>query len=127
MHTRGRPEEWRTQQQLAPAAVLAMVRDGLAASLALAQHAGIKPQALVLDPGYGFGKRFGENFSLLKRQAELLSLGVRCSPEFRESHSSAIRWLVCMGARPPPWMRVKTPASPPWSPPFSWRLHRSRA
>ncbi len=75
MHTRGRPEEWRTQQQLAPAAVLAMVRDGLASSLALAQHAGIKPQALVLDPGYGFGKRFGENFSLLKRQAELLSLG----------------------------------------------------
>ena len=47
----------------------------LAASLALAQHAGIKPEAVVLDPGYGFGKRFGENFSLLKRQAELLSLG----------------------------------------------------
>jgi dihydropteroate synthase len=75
MHTRGRPEEWRTQQQLAPAAVLATVRDGLAASLALAQHARIKPEAVVLDPGYGFGKRFGENFSLLKRQAELLSLG----------------------------------------------------
>jgi dihydropteroate synthase len=30
---------------------------------------------VVLDPGYGFGKRFGENFSLLKRQAELLALG----------------------------------------------------
>jgi len=75
MHTRGRPEEWRTQQQLAPAAVLAMVRDGLAASLSLAQHAGIKREAIVLDPGYGFGKQFGENFSLLKRQADLLSLG----------------------------------------------------
>jgi len=75
MHTRGRPEEWRTQQQLAPAAVLAMVRDGLAGSLSLAQHGGIKREAIVLDPGYGFGKRFGENFSLLKRQAELLSLG----------------------------------------------------
>src|SRR4051794_19137929 len=75
MHTRGRPEEWRTQQQLAPAAVLAMVRDGLACSLSLAQHAGIPRDAVVLDPGYGFGKRFGENFSLLKRQAELLSLG----------------------------------------------------
>jgi dihydropteroate synthase len=75
MHTRGRPEEWRTQQQLAPAAVLAMVRDGLAGSLAHAQQAGIKPESIVLDPGYGFGKRFGENFSLLKRQAELLSLG----------------------------------------------------
>lgn len=75
MHTRGRPEEWRTQQQLAPAAVLAMVRDGLSASLATAQHAGINPLSIVLDPGYGFGKRFGENFSLLKRQGELLSLG----------------------------------------------------
>jgi len=75
MHTRGRPEEWRTQQQLAPAAVLAMVRDGLAGSLSLAQHGGIKREAIVLDPGYGFGKRFGENFSLLKHQAELLSLG----------------------------------------------------
>ena len=75
MHTRGRPEEWRTQQQLAPAAVLAMVRDGLAASVSLAQHAGIRPEAVVVDPGYGFGKRFGENFSLLRRQPELLALG----------------------------------------------------
>jgi len=74
-HTRGRPDEWRTQQQLAPAAVLAMVRDGLATSVSVAQHAGVNRESLVLDPGYGFGKRFGENFSLLKGQAELLSLG----------------------------------------------------
>jgi dihydropteroate synthase len=74
-HTRGRPEEWRTQQQLAPEAVLAMVRDGLAGSVSAARNAGIPLPAMVLDPGYGFGKRFGENFSLLKRQAELLSLG----------------------------------------------------
>ena len=73
-HTRGRPEEWRTQQQLAPAAVLAMVRDGLACSLALAGSAGIPASAVVLDPGYGFGKRFGENFSLLAHQGELLGL-----------------------------------------------------
>ncbi len=75
MHTRGRPDEWRTQQQLAPAAVLAMVRDGLVVSIDVAVHAGVKREAIVLDPGYGFGKRFGENFSLLKRQAELLWLG----------------------------------------------------
>jgi len=30
---------------------------------------------VVLDPGYGFGKRFGENYALLARQAELLALG----------------------------------------------------
>src|SRR5579863_1753025 len=65
-HTRGKPDEWRTQQQLAPDAVLAMVRDGLEGSLSVATRAGIAPDAIVLDPGYGFGKRFGENFSLLK-------------------------------------------------------------
>lgn len=75
MHTRGRPEEWRTQPQLSGDAVLASVRDGLAASLAAAQRAGIPPEAIVLDPGYGFGKRFDENYALLARQAELLALG----------------------------------------------------
>jgi len=33
------------------------------------------PHAVVLDPGYGFGKSFEENFFLLGRQAELLELG----------------------------------------------------
>jgi dihydropteroate synthase len=74
-HTRGRPEAWRAQPQLAPDAQLATVHDGLAASLAAAQHAGIAPDKIVLDPGYGFGKRFSENYVLLSRQAELLTLG----------------------------------------------------
>jgi dihydropteroate synthase len=74
-HTRGRPEAWRAQPQLAPDALLATVRDGLAASLAAAQRAGIQPDQMVLDPGYGFGKRFSENYVLLNRQAELLKLG----------------------------------------------------
>ena len=71
-HTRGRPEEWRAQPQLPPDALVAT---GLAASLAAAQQAGIAPERIVLDPGYGFGKRFEENYALLKRQAELLELG----------------------------------------------------
>jgi dihydropteroate synthase len=74
-HSRGWPEAWRTQPQLAPDAVLATVRDGLAASLAAAQAAGITPDQIVLDPGYGFGKRLSENYVLLNRQAELLNLG----------------------------------------------------
>ena len=74
-HTRGRPEEWRAQPQLDPDALLATVRDGLAASLAAARAAGIALDQIVLDPGYGFGKRFSENYVLLNRQAELLSLG----------------------------------------------------
>ena len=75
MHTRGRPDEWRNQEPLAGDAVLDMVRDGLAASLETARSAGVADDAIVLDPGYGFGKRFGENYALLARQAELLALG----------------------------------------------------
>ena len=75
MHTRGRPEEWRGQPLLDGESLLAMVRDGLAASIHAALEAGVSEDALVLDPGYGFGKRFEENYSLLARQARLLGLG----------------------------------------------------
>jgi dihydropteroate synthase len=75
MHTRGRPEEWRMQRSLEPDAMVAGVRAGLAASLAAAAAAGILAEAIVLDPGYGFGKRLEENYALLARQAELLALG----------------------------------------------------
>jgi len=74
MHTRGRPDEWRTQSQLDSETLLETVRSGLAASLATATRAGIPPNRIVLDPGYGFGKRLNENFSLLARQRELLAL-----------------------------------------------------
>lgn len=74
-HTRGRPEEWRSQPQLESEALLATVRDGLAGSLKVAEQAGIPKDFIILDPGYGFGKRFGENYTLLARQGELLTLG----------------------------------------------------
>jgi len=75
MHTRGRPEEWSAQARLETDHLLAAVRAGLETSLNKAAAAGIAPEAIVLDPGYGFGKRFEENYSLLARQAELLALG----------------------------------------------------
>jgi dihydropteroate synthase len=74
-HTRGRPEDWRAQPQLESDALLTTVREGLGASLAAADRAGISADSIVLDPGYGFGKRFGENYALLARQVELLELG----------------------------------------------------
>jgi dihydropteroate synthase len=74
-HTRGRPEEWARQAQLAPDALLVKVREGLAASLRAAEAAGIREESTVLDPGYGFGKRLDENYALLRRQGELLELG----------------------------------------------------
>jgi len=75
MHTRGMPDEWGAQSRLGGNALVAMVHDGLAASLQAALDAGIAEEALVLDPGYGFGKRLDENYALLARQAELLTLG----------------------------------------------------
>jgi dihydropteroate synthase len=75
MHTRGKPEEWRTQAMLEGDAVLAQVLDELGASLQTALEAGISTERIILDPGYGFGKRIDENYVLLARQGELLSLG----------------------------------------------------
>jgi dihydropteroate synthase len=75
MHTRGRPEEWGAQPPLEPDALLDAVREGLTASLEKAVAAGIPLERIVLDPGYGFGKRFEENYTLLARQTELLALG----------------------------------------------------
>jgi len=75
MHTRGRPDEWATQAPLQPDEMMRLVKTGLEASLARATEAGIALESIVLDPGYGFGKRGGENFTLLRRQAELLELG----------------------------------------------------
>lgn len=74
MHARGRPDEWGTQDQLAPDALMATVREGLQGILKRAAAAGIAAEQIVLDAGYGFGKRFEENFMLLARQQELLAL-----------------------------------------------------
>jgi dihydropteroate synthase len=74
-HTRGRPEQWAAQAKLAPDALLALAHDGLSASMHAARAAGVAEDALVIDPGYGFGKRLDENYALLARQGELLTLG----------------------------------------------------
>jgi dihydropteroate synthase len=73
MHTRGRPEEWRS---LAPIGdpVLVVKRD-LRQWAEAATLAGIKRDRLVLDPGFGFGKRFEENYPLLAHFAELQQMG----------------------------------------------------
>jgi dihydropteroate synthase len=74
MHTRGRSKEWRSLPPLEPDEVLPLVGSGLELSMDKAFTAGIDGARIVIDPGYGFGKSFGENFPLLARQYELLSL-----------------------------------------------------
>ena len=75
MHTRGRPDEWRTQPRLAQENVIPLVREGLALSLATARAAGIDHSSVVLDPGFGFGKAFDNNYPMLAHLDGLLALG----------------------------------------------------
>lgn len=75
MHTRGKPDEWRALPKLSPDEVLPLVKRELEDRLQTALRAGVSRERIVLDPGYGFGKRFEENYPLLAGQAELRELG----------------------------------------------------
>jgi len=75
MHTRGRPQQWRTQPALAPADVLPLVLRDLELRTATALAAGIPREAIVLDPGFGFGKILDENYPLLAHLDQFHTLG----------------------------------------------------
>lgn len=72
MHMRGRPEEWRNLPPISDIVVL--VKRELRGWAETAQIAGVKRERIVLDPGFGFGKSFEENYPLLKRFDELHDL-----------------------------------------------------
>jgi dihydropteroate synthase len=73
MHMRGRPAEWRTLPPLTDPVRLVSreLREG--AEIALA--AGLARERIVLDPGFGFGKSFDENYPLLAHFDDLHQLG----------------------------------------------------
>ena len=73
MHTRGRPEQWRSLPPIGDPVL--MVKRELLQWAESATLAGIKRDHLVLDPGFGFGKRFEENYPLLAHFAELQKMG----------------------------------------------------
>jgi len=73
MHTRGRPNEWRSLPPIGDP-VLAVKRD-LRQWAEAATLAGIKRDHIALDPGFGFGKSFDENYPLLGHFAELQQMG----------------------------------------------------
>jgi len=73
MHMRGRPEQWRN---LPPADdVLELVKRELKHWADEAMKSGIARDRLVLDPGFGFGKNFDENYPLIAHFSELHDLG----------------------------------------------------
>ncbi len=73
MHMRGRPEEWRTLPPIGDAVLL--VKRELRQWADNATSAGIKRDRIVLDPGFGFGKKFEENYPLIARFKDLQALG----------------------------------------------------
>jgi dihydropteroate synthase len=73
MHMRGRPEEWRTLPP--PGDITLLVKRELKDWAEKAVLAGVRRERIVLDPGFGFGKNFEENYPLLARFSELQSTG----------------------------------------------------
>lgn len=73
MHTRGRPEEWQT---LSPSPdIVAEVKADFHDWTKIAMDQGIKKERIVLDPGFGFGKKFEGNYPLLAGLEQLHELG----------------------------------------------------
>jgi dihydropteroate synthase len=75
MHARGRPQEWKLLPRLTPQEVLPLVKRELGQRLSAAIAAGIAPEHIVLDPGFGFGKMQDANYPLLRGLPELATLG----------------------------------------------------
>jgi len=73
MHMRGDPVSM--QEAVHYADVVAEVRAMLAGRLASCRAAGIAPERLCLDPGFGFGKLIAHNLELLRNLGALLELG----------------------------------------------------
>jgi dihydropteroate synthase len=73
MHMRGRPEEWRTLPP--PVDIVLLVKRELKEWAEKAALAGVRRERIVLDPGFGFGKSFDENYPLLRRFDEFQTLG----------------------------------------------------
>lgn len=73
MHTRGRPQEWRKLARSEH--VLSEVEHDLANRVQVAFEAGVKRERIVLDPGFGFGKNFDDNYPLLANFRQFQRLG----------------------------------------------------
>jgi dihydropteroate synthase len=73
MHMRGRPEEWRTLPP--PADIVLQVKRELRDWAETAVLAGVRREKIALDPGFGFGKSFEQNYPLLTRFEDLQNVG----------------------------------------------------
>jgi dihydropteroate synthase len=72
MHTRGKPDEWSSLSKV-PDMVMLVKRE-LRERAEAAVTSKIRRDRIVLDPGFGFGKRLEENYPLLRRFHEFHEL-----------------------------------------------------
>ena len=73
MHMRGRPEEWRSLPP--PGDIVLLVKRELKDWAEQAILAGVRRERIMLDPGFGFGKSFDENYPLMARFNDLQAAG----------------------------------------------------
>jgi dihydropteroate synthase len=73
MHMQGSPQTMQQNPQYAD--VVAEVIDFLRARSAVARQAGIESKRIVLDPGFGFGKRTAHNIALIQNLEKIAGLG----------------------------------------------------
>jgi dihydropteroate synthase len=73
MHMRGRPEEWRNLPP--PGDIVLLVKRELKEWAESAVLSGVRRERIVIDPGFGFGKRYDENYPLLSRFSDLQATG----------------------------------------------------
>jgi dihydropteroate synthase len=74
MHMRGRPDQWRNLPP--PDDVVLLVQHQLKDWAEQAVARGVGRERIVVDPGFGFGKRFDENYPLIARFHELRAVGL---------------------------------------------------
>ncbi|MBI4988028.1 MAG: dihydropteroate synthase [Rhodocyclales bacterium] len=73
MHMQGEPRTMQADPSYGD--VVAEVRDFLVRRVAAAQAAGIAAERIVVDPGFGFGKRLEHNLALLRHLGQFADLG----------------------------------------------------
>lgn len=73
MHMRGTPETMQDRPQYAD--VVDDVRSALLNAARRAEAAGVPPEHILLDPGFGFGKTFAHNAQLLNHMSAFVDTG----------------------------------------------------
>ena len=73
MHTRGQPHQWRDISSEPD--IVALLEHELANRVQVAFERGVQRARIVLDPGFGFGKNFEQNYPLLAHFDQLHRMG----------------------------------------------------